>query len=151
TGDFVELSHNVAATGTYDVRVRYKADADRGKFQLKIEGVNQGAEQDGYNPLPQYREVSLGRVNITAASTQKKFRFQATGRNPASGGNKVALDVVNLYLAGVRYEAETSGPIVSAQDNQTSVVDAPASGGKINVATFNAIGDFVRYTLAVGA
>jgi hypothetical protein len=50
-----------------------------------------------------------------------------------------------------RPEAESSSPAVSSGDRQDVVADTAASNGKLDLATLNAVGDYVRYTVHIRA
>ncbi len=79
----------------------------------------------------------------------KKMRFRVVGKNAASSGFRVSVDVLKLYNTGRRFEVETSNPTVSAGDSRAAVVDTAASGGKVDVSQFNTAGDFVKVTIPV--
>jgi alpha-tubulin suppressor-like RCC1 family protein len=150
-GGWVQLATTTPSTGVYGTKIRYRATPDAGRFVVTVGGVPYGSEVDGYAPSPTFREVYLGEVDILAADASRKLRFALTGRNPLSTGNKIQIDVITMYVAQFRYEAESSGAVTSSGDSQTSSNASGASNGKVNVATLNAVGDYVRYSIAVGA
>jgi alpha-tubulin suppressor-like RCC1 family protein len=150
-GGWVELTTTTPATGVYGTKLRYLATSDAGRFVVKVGGVQYGGEVDGYAPSPTFREVYLGEADLTAASASRKLRFELTGRNPLSSGDKIQIDIITLYVAQYRYEGESSGATTSSGDSQSNSNVQGASNGKVNVASLNAVGDYVRYTIAVGA
>jgi hypothetical protein len=91
-GDFIAFTVTVPRTGNYGIRVRMKRLNNRGIWQLSIDGVNQGAPQDGFisGTTPSYVEVDLGTRALTGGT--HTYRFQVTGRNAGSADFWIALD-----------------------------------------------------------
>jgi alpha-tubulin suppressor-like RCC1 family protein len=148
TQGYVELTTTTPATGVYGTKIRYLATPDGGTFVVKVGGVIYGSTIDGHADSPTFREVYLGEAEITTANASRKLRFELTSAPPAS---KIQIDAITMLVAQFRYEGETSSAVTSSGDSQSNSNVSGASNGKVNVATLNAVGDFVRYTIAVGA
>jgi hypothetical protein len=95
-GDNVTFTLNVAAPGTYDVKVGVKQFTTRGIWQLSVNGVNVGAPQDEYlNTGGTYAVLDVGNVTISTAGNQT-FKFTVTGKNAASSGFTISFDPITL-------------------------------------------------------
>ena len=91
-GDFMAFTVNIPRSGNYGVRVRVIRASNRGTWQLGIDGVNQGAAQDGFSGTTAYAEVDLGTRALTAGT--HTYRFQVTGKNASSSDFWIALDYI---------------------------------------------------------
>jgi len=95
-GDNVTFTLNVAAPGTYDVKVGVKQFTTRGIWQLSVNGVNVAAPQDEYlNTGGTYAVLDVGNVTISTAGNQT-FKFTVTGKNAASSGFTMSFDPITL-------------------------------------------------------
>lgn len=92
--DYVIYTVPNVPAGNYTVRVRYKTNTTLGKFQLAIDGINQGEVVDQYGSVD-WPETSLGTVSLRA-SGNKQFKFLVVGKNPASSGYVLTFDSVRL-------------------------------------------------------
>jgi hypothetical protein len=81
--------------GTFSVRVRTKRNNGRGIYQLDVNGTAVGGARDEYSASTQFAEVALGTVTFTDLEP-KAFTFTAVGKNAASTGYNLALDVIRL-------------------------------------------------------
>ena len=87
-GDFVTYAVPNLEAGVYDLTIRVKKQANRGKVRLAIADaaagpyVDQGAENDLYG-AEGWEDLSPIRTTFASGGT-KYFRFQVTGRNPAN-------------------------------------------------------------------
>lgn len=82
-GEFIEFPVAVPTPGRYEVQLQYKSFPSRGRFQLSVDGTNQGAPVDMYAATESYGQIAgLGAVELTRGKHQ--FRFTVLGRNPAS-------------------------------------------------------------------
>ena len=149
-GGWIEFKIEVATTGTYLLCVNHTVASNNARMQLFVDGVALGDERYGYSDTFGYEGPCLGNIEVTRAPTTKTLRFQVTGKADESTDYKMGLDAAALLVSGAgRFEAETSSPVVSKKDSQSSLSDSDASGQSVNVASLNAVGDFLRYTLAV--
>ncbi|MFN2507788.1 MAG: carbohydrate-binding domain-containing protein [Chthoniobacterales bacterium] len=94
-GSFVTYTVPVARPGAYRVKVRVKTGANRGKFQLRINGAKQGAVQDEYSSVAKYQTRDLGLITFGSGGN-KAFKFTVTGKNPRSAGVTLAFDSIDL-------------------------------------------------------
>jgi len=89
---------NVAA-GTYDVKLLYKANYNRGIVQASIDGVNQGSPCDQYSATAtQQVACSLGSKTLTAGNHTMKFTV--TTKNASSAGFMMVIDQISLTSSG---------------------------------------------------
>ncbi len=147
-GDWVQYTVNVPSSGTYNVKVQVKKHPNRGMAQLYIDGVAQGTAIDEYQSAQGYVQVDLGNVTF-AAPGNKQFKFQVTGKNASSGAYTLATDYIALTRQPILYEAESLATTVSAGDTSVNSADAAASGGSLSYGNFNAVGDWIQYTVNV--
>ena len=69
TGAWVQLSLNVAEAGSYDLRVLYKSNNNRGIVQASVDGSNQGSVCNQYaTAATQQVSCSLGNKTLTAGN-----------------------------------------------------------------------------------
>lgn len=139
-GDYVEYTLNVPQTGTYAVKARVKKGADRGKFELTVDGAIVGGWSDLYAADQAFEEIYIGNKYFGAAGA-KKFRFTAKDKNSASSGFDAGFDFIELVpRSAVTYELEQLSPrtgVPASQDPYYFISDAAASAGK-----------FVKYAAA---
>lgn len=94
--DYATYTVPLAQAGTYTIKVRVKRHTSRGKFQLAIDGSNQGSVQDLYSTLANdYVELNLGSKTFSSAG-DKNFTFTVTGKNAGSSGYDLMLDSITL-------------------------------------------------------
>lgn len=151
--DQVTYTLPVAAAGTYSVHVGLKKANSRGKFQLSVDGVNVGGEQDEYVNAPAFATVDVGSVTFSTAGN-KQFKFTVTGKNPASTGYSLGTDFIRLYpeTPAVLQKVETeSVATVTASDAVTVISDGVASGSAYEMLQSNAANDQVTYTVPVAS
>ena len=94
-GDFVTCKVTVPVAGNYGVKLGVRTGRKSGIVQLAIDGLNQGAAQDGYAAAVGYQVFDLGRVTFTEAG-EKDFQFVITGQNSHSSGHQFVLDYIDL-------------------------------------------------------
>lgn len=95
TNDYIQYTVNLPVAGTYNVKVKVNKNTVHGKYQLIIDGANQGAVQDNYSASSTYVELDLGNVTFSAAG-DKLFKFKCTGKNSKSSGYKLFTDYIKL-------------------------------------------------------
>ena len=93
--DQVTLSVPIDEAGTYAIYVKARRSTSSGKFQLAVEGVNQGAEQNEYDAVGGGVEYSLGSLTFATTGT-KSFKFTVTGKDAASSGYGLSIDAIRL-------------------------------------------------------
>lgn len=95
-GDYVQYTTNITEAGTYKIVVRQMKASNRVKWQLSIDGTNQGSEVDGYSLLADYQEIDLGTKTFTSTGN-KIFKFTVTGRNASNTtAYKTSIDAIKL-------------------------------------------------------
>jgi len=94
-GDYIDFTAPGLRAGTYSVKVRFKKYRSRGKFQLAIDGINQGSEQDQYSSAPYWVEVDLGTKTFSTAG-DKYFKFTVTGKRAFSLSYQLSFDYIKL-------------------------------------------------------
>lgn len=85
---------NVPA-GTYTIQLRAKTHPTRGKFQLSIDGVNQGTVQDQYASTAAWVIFNLGSKTFSTPGNHT-FTFTVTGKNAASSGYNLTFDTITV-------------------------------------------------------
>ena len=100
-GAWIEFTLPNVPAGSYDVRVLYKANFNRGIVQASMSGLNQGSPCDQYAATAtQQRACALGSKTLTADSSSPTIRFTVTGRNPSSAGFMMVIDQISLTATG---------------------------------------------------
>jgi len=94
-GNYVIYTVNVPTAGTYNIKVGVKETFNRGKWQLSINGANQGAVQDEYVPTGALAAFDLGAAAITSPGP-KSFKFLIVGKNANSTGYKAVFEYITL-------------------------------------------------------
>lgn len=96
-GAYLNFTVNVAAAGTYDIKVGTKKSVTRAIFQLSVDGSNTGPAEDEYsaNGNGVFQEYDLGNVTFTIAGNHS-FTFTAIGHNSQSTGYSVCFDYIKL-------------------------------------------------------
>jgi alpha-galactosidase len=82
TNDYIEVTLPSVAAGTYQIQLRWKANNNRGKMTLKIDGTQLGSTLDQYASAVSYKTTTFGTKALTAGT--HKLRLTITGKNAAS-------------------------------------------------------------------
>lgn len=93
--DHIRFLLPVKTPGTYKVYVNGKFFANRGKYQLYVDGNAAGSVQDQYASTAGFQEVQVATVTFDTAGV-KEFKFQVTGKHAASTGYELSIDAVRL-------------------------------------------------------
>jgi PKD repeat protein len=93
-GQFVAFSVSVPQARTYQIKVRYKRNTNRGIWQLAVDGSNVGASRDEYGSVA-YPEVVVGNVTFPSAGSHT-LRFTVTGKRAASAAFTLVFDRITL-------------------------------------------------------
>lgn len=94
-GNNVTFTVNVAAAGTYDVKLSYKRYKTRGISQFTINGTSVGGPLDQYLDTDGYATVDYGNFTFESAGNYS-FKFTIIGKNPSSTGYSVSFDDFTL-------------------------------------------------------
>ena len=96
---WIEFTLPNVAAGTYDVKLLYKANYNRGIVQASIDGANQGSTCDQYSATAvQQASCALGTKTLTAGN--HAMRFTVTTRNASSAGFMMVIDQISLTASG---------------------------------------------------
>jgi hypothetical protein len=120
-GNYITYTLPVPAAGTYRVRIGIQTKPNKGRFQLAINGLNIGQQQDEYYPSATYGVRDLGLVSFSVGGNYA-FKFTVTGKNASSSGYTLAFDYIELV-------GESSFPLSFS----TVVSDC---GGDFSIGTF---------------
>jgi hypothetical protein len=94
-GDFVTFTVNVATAGTYDIRLSYKQNNNRGISQLTINGTSVGAPLDQYLPGPAYASFDFGKFTFPTAGNYS-FKFAILGKDVNASDYPESFDDLTL-------------------------------------------------------
>ncbi|MBB2747280.1 UNVERIFIED_ORG: hypothetical protein FHR35_007159 [Microbispora rosea subsp. rosea] len=88
-GQSVTYTINVPTTGVYALSANLKREANRGFFQLYVDGRVFGPPQDEYGAAAYYR-TTLGHLQLTAG--QHNLEFRVVGKNASSSNRWMVFD-----------------------------------------------------------
>jgi hypothetical protein len=94
-GNNVTFTVNVPAAGTYDIKLSYKQNTNRGISQFAINGTNVGGPLDQYLATEGYAAVDYGSFTFPAAGNYS-FRFTILGKNARATSYPVSFDDFTL-------------------------------------------------------
>ena len=94
-GAWIEFMLPNVAAGTYDVKILYKANFNRGIVQASIDGVNQGSPCDQYAAAAA-QQVACSLASKTLTAGNHTVRFTVTGKNASSSGFMMVIDQISL-------------------------------------------------------
>ncbi len=96
-GDFYTLAFEAPKAGTYDLSVFFLRAGDFGIHTVMFDGAVVGQPFDGYSPEVMLSgRVGFGRAEFRAG--RHTVAFTVTGKNPASTGFFVGVDLLELEL-----------------------------------------------------
>jgi len=96
---WIEFTLPNVAAGSYDVKILYKANYNRGIVQATIDGATQGSPCDEYSATAtQQVACSLGSKTLTAGN--HAMRFTVNGKNASSAGFMMVIDQISLTPSG---------------------------------------------------
>jgi len=99
TGAWIEFTLTNIAAGSYDLKMLYKSNSNRGIVQASVDGINQGTACNEYAATPGYKVAcGLGSTTLTAGS--HKLRFTVTGKASSSAGYQMVVDQIALTFKG---------------------------------------------------
>ena len=94
-GNYVTYTVNVPTAGTYDVKVGVKETFNRGRWQLLINGTDQGPVEDEYVSTQALATFDLGTVTISSSGPQS-FKFLIVSKDAQSTGYRAAFESITL-------------------------------------------------------
>lgn len=154
SGAWIELTLPNVAAGTYDVRMLYKSNYNRGIVQASIDGANQGSPCDEYAAAAAF-QVPCGLGNKTLTAGNHTIRFTVTGKNASSAGFMMVIDQISLTTSGGGSQAwvgtwegapqltETSNLPPASLSNATlrQVIHVSVGGSQVRVRFSNEFGN----------
>ena len=157
-GDQMTLELPGVQAGAYDLELRVKRSANRGRVQLSLSDgaagpfVNIGSELDLYGATAGYADLSPIRVAFATSGT-KFLRFTVTGRNPAntSGQSWITADRIGLIATTAPpaslIESENAARTGTAGRTLREFADVAASAGAAVALESTTVGDHVTFSL----
>lgn len=128
-GAWIEFTLANVAAGTYDLKLLYKANSNRGIVQASVDGVNQGTTCNQYAAAAAYKVAcSLGTKALTAGN--HKLRFTVTGKLASSSGYQMVVDQIALT-----FQSTCSGTTSSPPTGITVAGAASACSGTARTLT----------------
>jgi hypothetical protein len=127
-GDYIEYTLPNVPAGTYEVRMSYKGNFNRGILNLRVDGVLFGGTLDEYSATATYPEYSFGTVTLTGASN-RIIRLTATGKNAASSGFVVTSDRFRLLPTIPQVATPSFSPAGGTYTSAQSVTITTATSG----------------------
>ena len=94
-GNYVIYTLNVPKAGTYDIKVGAIETFNRGRWQLSINGTNQGPVEDEYVSTEATATFDLGTATI-GSSGPNSFKFLIVGKNAQSTGFRAEFQYITL-------------------------------------------------------
>ena len=99
-GSFVEFTTTSIPAGTYDLRLTWKSNTNRGQMSMSVDGVTIGT-LDQYGTGTTFPTRSIGAVTFATAGTHL-IRMTSTGKQPAAGTYLLSADKFSfISQAGV--------------------------------------------------
>lgn len=141
--DYIEFDTPHVLAGSYQLKLRYKGFASRGRASIEVDG-NPVGTVDQYASSATYRYVDVGPVTFASNGTHT-IRMTVTGKAGASSGYTLAADQFVLAQPPVRAEAETLSR-TSGGASSAVASDATASGGAWVSLSSDGAGDYVEFT-----
>ncbi|HXU01032.1 MAG TPA: GDSL-type esterase/lipase family protein [Polyangia bacterium] len=148
---WIEFTLPNVAAGTYDLKVLYKANTNRGIVQASVDGANQGAACDQFATAAA-QQVACSAGSKTLSAGNHTIRFTVTGKNASSTGFMMVIDQISLTASagggsGATFEAETLARTASAAGSQVTS-EAGASGGQyVQLSGTPPVNSWIEFTL----
>ncbi|HZP59567.1 MAG TPA: FN3 associated domain-containing protein, partial [Opitutaceae bacterium] len=90
-GDHIDFTVPNVPAGTYQLKMEWKGNNNRGILQLSVDGANLGSTLDQYSSGQTYPTTTFGNVTFSAAGNHD-VRLTVTGKNSASSGEALSAD-----------------------------------------------------------
>jgi hypothetical protein len=127
-GDYIEYTLPNVPAGTYEVRMSYKGNDNRGILNLRVDGTLVGGTLDQYSASATYPEYSFGTVTLTGTAN-RIIRLTVTGKNTASAGFVLSTDRFRLVPSVVQTAAPVFTPAPGTYSGSVNVSIASANSG----------------------
>jgi len=93
-GPYIEFTLPGIPAATYQLRMMWEGNTNRGILSLSVDGVALGSNLDQYSAAQSYPTTTFGAISLTEGS--HIVRLTATGKNPASSGYMLSADRFTL-------------------------------------------------------
>jgi len=133
--DYIEYKVNIPRAGTYHINIKVIQSVYNGKYQLTIDGVNQGYEFDPYFfTVDDDKVFDLEYVTFTSAG-EKLFRFTCTGMNATAAGYKLPLDYIQVapFVGQIPAPVPTPAPDTVAPGAPTGLIPIPVTISQVDL------------------
>jgi hypothetical protein len=90
-GDYIEYSLPSIPAGTYQIKMQWKGNNNRGKLNFSVDGTQLGSTLDQYSANQTYPTTTFGTKTFSSAATHK-IRLTLTGKNASSSANNLSAD-----------------------------------------------------------
>ena len=90
-GDFIDYTLPALPAGSYQLKLQWKGNNNRGTLSLSVDGAPLGGSLDQYSATQTYPTTTFGTLTFTSAAAHT-VRLTATGRNQASSGLNLSAD-----------------------------------------------------------
>ena len=91
TGDHIDFTIPSIPAGTYQLKMEWKGNNNRGILQLAVDGADLGPTLDQYSSGQTYPTTTFGNVTFASAGTHT-VRLTVTGKNSKSSGEFLSAD-----------------------------------------------------------
>ncbi len=95
TGDHIDFTVPSVPAGTYQLKMEWKGNSDRGILQLSVDGANLGSALDQYSSGQTYPTTTFGNVTFKTTGNHT-VRLTVTGKNKSSSGELLSADRFTL-------------------------------------------------------
>ncbi len=136
TGDHIDFTVPNVPAGTYQLKMEWKGNDDRGILQLSVDGTNLGSTLDQYASGQTYPTTTFGNVTFSAAGNHD-VRLTVTGKNSKSSGELLSADKFTFTGQTVSpVAAPTFSPAPGTYSTTQSVtITSTTSGASIRYTT----------------
>ena len=91
TGDHIDFTVPNVPAGTYQLKMEWKGNNNRGILQLAVDGTNLGPTLDQYSSGQTYPTTTFGNVSFSSAGNHT-VRLTVTGKNSKSSSYQLSAD-----------------------------------------------------------
>jgi hypothetical protein len=134
-GDHIDFTVPNVPAGTYQLKMEWKGNNNRGILQLAVDGADLGPTLDQYASGQTYPTTTFGNVTFSATGNHT-VRLTVTGKNSKSSGEILSADKFTLV-------GQTISPVAAPTFSPASGTYTSAQLVTITSATPNAL---IRYT-----
>ncbi len=136
TGDHIDFTVPNVAAGTYQLKMEWKGNNNRGILQLAVDGTNLGSTLDQYASGQSYPTTTFGNVTFAAAGDHD-IRLTVTGKNSKSSGEALSADKFTLVGQTISPTAAPtfSPPPGTYSSIQSVTITSATSGASIRYTT----------------